>query len=114
MSSLGKRTKNTTASLEITTFQVPPCGDGLVVGNEASIGAKGALRMLESVARGKYELIELEHEFIEAILLRKELFLRVDRETLVDTITEEVSQIMGPESLVSLKCDITVRITRSL
>jgi len=108
------RIRRALVDMELSTFQIPPSGEVLVVGKRAAIGPKAAERMTDSVTPGQFELVEPEDDLIDGILIKKELLLRADKETLIKTIVEESKPIMTDYSMVTIKCDIRVIVRREL
>ena len=70
--------------------------------------------MLDTVSPRQFELIKIEDDLIEGMLIRKHLFLRADREPLIRAIVEEAKAIMGPECMITIKCQITVAVRREI
>jgi len=100
--------------LELSTFEIPPYGDILVLGKRCPIGQQAAKRMLDIVAPGQFELIGLEDDLIEALFVKKYLFLRANKERLINAIVEESKAIMGPECMIRIKCEISLTIKREI
>ncbi|MFH1287722.1 MAG: hypothetical protein ABII25_03390 [bacterium] len=109
-----ERNKKIRANMELSTFEIPPSGDVLVLGKRCPIGAQAARRMLDSVAGGRFELIPVDDGIIEAILVRKHLLLRVDREPLVKAVVEETKAIMGEECMIKIKFEVTAIVNREI
>lgn len=83
------------------------------------MGPAAAEKMLETVAPGMYERVDRmecggEQSHVEALFVRKNLFLRTTRSKLVEAIIEEVTPIIGPECMLRVCCDITIRSRRTL
>ena len=108
------RSKAVKISMELSTFEIPPSGDVLVLGKRCPIGAHAAKKMLDTVAPKQFELITLEDDIIEAVLIRKYLFARAEKKALVRTIVEEGKMVMGDTCMLSVKCNIKVLINREL
>ena len=100
--------------MELSTFAIPPSGEVLVLGKRCAIGPQAAKRMLDTVSPGQFELIGLDDDVIDGILVKKYLFLRADKETLVKAIIEESKPIMTDQSMITIKCDITVAVKREI
>lgn len=101
-------------NMELSTFELPPSGDVLVIGKRCPIGPEAAKRMLESVAPNKFEFIQIKDEVIDSIFVKKHLFLRADREKLVNAIVEEAKEVMGEECMLRIKCDVKVMVRREI
>ncbi len=100
--------------LELSTFEIPPSGDILVLGKRSPIGRQAAKRMLDVVAPGQFELIDPEDDLIEALLVKKYLFLRANRERLINAVIEEAKAIMGAECMIRITCKILVTVKREI
>jgi hypothetical protein len=103
-----------TVIMELSTFHIPPQGDALVLGRKCPIGSKAAKNMLDTVAPGQFEMIELDDDVIESVFVKSYLFLRTDRDKLVAAIVEEAKRIMGLQCMISVKCDVTVKVTKEI
>ena len=99
-------------NLELSTFEIPPAGDILVLGKRCPIGPEAAKKMLDTVMPDQFEYIDAEDDIIEAVFVKKHLFLRANKERLVNAIVEESKAIMGSECMIRIKCEITVTVKR--
>ena len=113
---MNKKTRSKVAkvSMELSTFEIPPSGDVLVLGKRCPIGAHAAKKMLDTIAPKQFDLIKLEDDIIEAVLVRKYLCARVEKVALVKTIVEEGKLLMGNTCMLSIKCNIKVLINREI
>ena len=114
MENKARRIKKCNTSMQFTTFNIPPSGDVLVLGKECPIGALAAKKMLDTVAPAQIELIQFDDDVIDGILVKKQLFLRVEKEALLDALVQEVKEIMGLSCMICVKCDITVTVSREI
>ena len=101
-------------NMELSTFEIPPSGDILVLAKRCPIGPEAAKRMLDTVMPGQFEYLHPEDDLIEAIFVKKYLFLRADKERLTDAILEESKAIMGPACMIRIKCEISVTVKREI
>lgn len=109
-----QRAKKSSIDMRFQTFQIPPAGEVLVLAKECPIGALAAKKMLDTVAPTQFELIQCDDDLVDGILLKRFLLRRTNKEALVNAIMEEAKQIMGPTCMLSINCDISVRISREL
>ena len=109
-----ERSRKVVVNMDLTTFEIPPAGEALVLGKRSPIGPEAAKRMLDYAAPEEFELIQPEDDVIDGILVKKYLFLRADKESLVKAIMEEAKVIMSERGMIRLKCDVTVGIRREL
>lgn len=98
--------------MTLSTFEIPPAGEILVLAKRCPIGPQAAKKMLDTVAPGQFELVQLENDLIEAMFVKKYLFLMADKESLIEAIIEESGTIMSPQSMITIKCDVTVTVRR--
>ncbi|KJS13057.1 MAG: hypothetical protein VR67_05985 [Peptococcaceae bacterium BRH_c8a] len=101
-------------NIRFSDFDLPPMQDVLLIGRRAAIGPEAVRRMVDALAPGQYEVIEMENGHIEAIAVKVELFNWVKRERLVDMILEEVNMFTCEKSLIKAKLSITISITREV
>ena len=109
-----ERSKRVLLNMDLSTFEIPPAGEALVIGKRSPIGPEAAKRMLDNAAPGEFELIQPEDDVIDGILVKKYLFLRADKESLAKAIIEEAKLIMSERDMIRLKCDVIVGIRREL
>jgi len=122
MAKTNKGSRKALINMELTTFEVPPSGDILVLGKCCAIGPQAAKRMLDTVAPGQFELVQQKDfelvqqkdDLIEGILVKKYLFLRADRDSLIKAIVEESKAIMSEQCMVKIKCDIVLTVRREI
>ena len=108
------RSRKARLSMEISIFHIPPSGDVLILGKRCPIGPQAAKKMLDTVSPGEFELVQLEDDRIDGILARKHLFLKAEKERLIEAIIEESKPIMSDQCMMTIKCDITVTIQREI
>ena len=60
MKKRNKRVKSAIISMELSTFEIPPSGDILVLGKTCPIGPQASKRMLDTVAPNQFELVQPE------------------------------------------------------
>jgi len=109
----GKK-KKSIVDMQLSTFEIPPAGEILVVAKRCPIGPEAAKRMLDTVAPDQFELIRPVDDLIDGILIKKYLFLRADKELLVKTILEEAKPIMSLQCMMTIKCDIAIMVRREI
>jgi hypothetical protein len=109
-----KRSRKALLDMELSTFEVPPSGEALVLAKRCPIGPEAAKRMLDTVAPGQFELIQPGDDVIDGILVKKYLLLRTDKESLIKTILEEAKAIMGDQCMIRVRCDIRVAVRREI
>ena len=106
--------KKTLLQMELSTFEIPPAGEALVLAKRCPIGPEAAKRMLDCVAPNPFELIRPDDDLVDGVLVKKQLFLRGNRDSIIEAILEEAKTIMGPECMTKVKCEVTVRVSKEI
>lgn len=107
--------KKSRVTLDVTSFQLPPYGDVLVLGRDSQIGPEAAKRMLDYAAPNQFEMQRIENdEVIEAMLFKRHLTLRMDKDKLVRLLLEEVKPVMSSTCMLTVRCDIVLTIMREV
>ena len=109
-----ERVKREIITMELSTFEIPPAGDVLVLGKRSPIGSQAAKKMLDSAAPDQFELVQPEDDLIEAILVKKCVFARTAKEPLIKAIVEESKAIMDSHCMLRIKCELTIKVEREL
>jgi len=108
------RSRKSIIDMELSTFEIPPRGEVLVLGKRCPIGPEAAKRMVDSVSPEQFELIQPDDDLVDGILVRKYMFLRTDREKLIKTILEEAKPMMTEQCMIRIKCDIKISVRREI
>jgi len=95
-------------NLRITRFELPPVRDTLVIGRMAPIGPHAIHKSLEEMTPGKFDLVESDHEIIEAFLVRKSDLRKVPREDLIAALTRRVEGIMDAGDALHVHIDMEI------
>jgi len=103
-----------TLDLEFSNFNIPPSGDGLILGKKAPIGPQAAKIMLDTVSPGQFKLFKIDHKVIDAILIKKYLYLRVDKDLLLETLINEAQSFMSEDCMVVIRCDVKLYTKKEL
>jgi hypothetical protein len=95
-------------------FEFPPLQDVLLVGKRAPIGPEAVRRVAEGLSPQQYEIIEVEHETIEAVVIRRDLFKLIDKEKLLEYILAEGGQIVSTTMVVKAQMNITIQVNGAI
>ncbi len=106
--------KKAEINMRLSEFEMPPMQDILIVGTKAPIGPEAAKRMVDVLSPDQYEIIKLEHPFIEAIVLRKGLLSMLPQEKLVKLILEEGEKISNEQMIIKAQINITLHVSKSV
>lgn len=99
-------------NMRLSEFEVPPIQDVLVVGKKAPIGPEAARRMVDVLSPDQYDVIKIEHPFIEAIIIRKALCRIMAPDKITKLIIEESEKIMDEDMLIKMQLDIELQISK--
>lgn len=108
-----EKNKTITLSMNITEFEMPPMRDVIVIGVAAPIGPEAARKMVEALSPEQYEVLIVEHEKVEALVVRKPILQLIDKSKLVSEILEEVSKIMTPKIVLRISLNVSLNITKT-
>ncbi|MCJ7514449.1 MAG: hypothetical protein MUO89_00540 [Dehalococcoidia bacterium] len=114
MGKANETSRKAVLNMELATFGIPPAGEILVLTKRCPIGPKAAKSMLDTVAPDQFELIQPEDDLIDGILVKKFLFLRADKEALIEAILQEAKAVMSDQCMITIKCDVTVTVRREI
>jgi hypothetical protein len=107
-------TKKAEISMRFSEFEVPPMQDVLMVGKRAPIGPEAARRMVDILSPEQYEIIRIEHEQVEAIVVRKSLLNMLPENKLVPMIMEEGGRIANESMIIRAQINIILRVSKSI
>ena len=99
---------------KLSSFEIPPMHDGLVIGKKASVGMEAAKRMADAVSPEQLEIIPVKDKIVEAILLKKSLLQLIPQKQLVSLILEESKRLMTEEGIIKIDIDISISIIREI
>ena len=106
--------KKAEVTMRLSEFEMPPMQDVLIVGKKAPIGPEAARRMVDILSPEQYEIVEIEHPIIEAIVIRKSLMSMIDREKLVSLILDEGGRVANVSTIIKAQLNIVVHISKSI
>ncbi|MEZ4438200.1 MAG: hypothetical protein R3B72_03885 [Polyangiaceae bacterium] len=100
--------------LRIQRFNLPPVESALVIGRRASIGPHAMAKALEEMVPGTFRLIEVEHDTIEAVLVRTSHLRTLPEERLVPLLVARSSPLMEPSDMIHVRLDIVVCVSERM
>jgi len=107
-------TKKAEITIRFSEFEMPPMQDVLIVGKRAPIGPEAARKMVDILSPEQYEIVRIEHEAVEAIVLRKALLNMLPKEKLVDLIMEEGGSVANEMMIVRAQINIVLQVSKSI
>lgn len=100
--------------MELAVFDVPPCGDILVLAKHAPVGPKAAQKMMDTICPGLFELVEIDDDIVEALIVKRQLFLMADKQSIVNAVLEEAKTFMSPQLMLKVTCNIKIMVSKSI
>lgn len=107
-------TKKAEINMRFSEFEMPPMQDVLIVGKKAPIGPEAARRMVDILSPDQYEIIRIEHEYVEALVVRRSLLNMLSEDKLVHIIMEEGGRIASESMIIRAQVNITLNISKSI
>ena len=98
-------------ALRLREFDLPPIGDGVVIGKRAPIGPVGLFEAIDRMLPGAYELVPVEgHAIAEAVIIHKRRFRLVERERLASILCSHAEPLMTETMVVRVEVDSEVTV----
>ena len=107
-------TKKAEINMRFSEFEMPPMQDVLIVGRRAPIGPEAARRMVDILSPDQYEIIRIEHEYVEAIVVRRSILNILSADKLVPIIMTEGGRIANESMIIKAQVNITLNVSKSI
>lgn len=107
-------TKKAEITMRLSEFEVPPMQDVLIVGKKAPIGPEAARRMVDILSPEQYEIIEIEHPVIEAIVIRRSLTNMIAKDKLIALILDEGGKVANEATIIKAHLNIVLHVSKSI
>lgn len=107
-------TKKAEINMRFSEFEMPPMQDVLIVGKRAPIGPEAARRMVDILSPEQYEIIKIEHEYVEAVVVRRSLLNMLSKDKLIPMIMEEGGRIANESMIIKAQINITLHVSKSI
>lgn len=114
MSDFMESTKKAEITMRLSEFEVPPMQDVLIVGKKAPIGPEAARRMVDILSPEQYEIIEIEHPVIEAIVIRRSLTNMIAKDKLIAIILDEGGKVANESTIIKAHLNIVLQVSKSI
>lgn len=101
-------------SLRLSRFRLPPVESALAIGRRAVIGSNAMAKALEEMLPGQFQKIDVEHELIEAIIVRKVHLTRVPEDRLVPILLRHAERFMSDTDTLHFDLALEVSVSESL
>jgi len=100
-----------TIHTKFSQFSLPPVRDALIVGKKTPIGPRALYQSIETMSPKQYELIEVNHSSIEAVIVRCSDLRKLPQEKLIRLLIETAERIMDETDC--LRVDIEIEVWRT-
>lgn len=107
-------TKKAEISMKFSEFDMPPMQDVLIVGKRAPIGPEAARRMVDILSPDQYEILKIDHTFVEALVVRKSLLNMLPKDKLIGIIMEEGGKVANESMIIKAQINITLHVSKSI
>ena len=107
-------TKKAEINMRFSEFEMPPMQDVLIVGKIAPIGPEAARRMVDILSPDQYEIVKVEHDYVEAIVVRRSLLNMIPKEKLISIIMEEGGKIANESMIIKAQINITLNVSKTI
>lgn len=104
-----KGKKNFYVSLSFEGISLPPFHDILLLGRKCPHGKSGISKCLNLLEPDGFEMIELDHETVEAMLVNKRILKRMPAEKIIEILQERVFPYITKGEII--KVDFHVKIS---
>lgn len=98
--------------MRLSEFEMPPMQDAIIVGKKAPIGPEAARRMVDILSPGQYSIIKINHELIEAVVIRNTLLNFLDQEKLIEVIMQEGGKVANENMIIKAQINITLEVSK--
>jgi len=101
--------KNVTVRLSFERTTLPPFNDILVLGKNSPLGMNGVGQCLDLLVPDGFDRFEVEDEHVAAIIINKNILLRIKPAAVIRILQEKVFPYVGKSEI--FKVDFTVAIS---
>jgi len=96
-----------TVTLSVEPVAIPPFRDILILTKKNPHGLHGIVKCMDLIAPMEFDLVEITHEVVEGVILRRSLMQLVPANIILSILEDTVFGNLRPGDLV--KVDVTVR-----
>lgn len=96
--------------MSLREFELPPIGDGVLVGRRAAIGPRGLFEAIDRMLPGQYQLVTVEHPTTEAVIFRASKTKALPQEKLVALFLRQGETLMSETMILRVDVEFEVRL----
>ena len=114
MSDITNQSRKAEIIMRLSEFEMPPMQDVLIVGRKAPIGPEAARRMVDILSPEQYEIVQVSHPVIEAVVLRKSLTNMIEKDKLISLILDEGGKIANESTIIKAHINIVLEVSKTI
>lgn len=94
--------------IRIEEIKLPPFDEILVLAKNSPHGKMGILKSFELFAPNGFDLIDIEHELVEAVFINKRILKKITRESVLKILANRVFPYISEGELLKVDFKITI------
>ncbi|HEY9044374.1 MAG TPA: hypothetical protein VIN08_00675 [Ohtaekwangia sp.] len=98
-------------NLSFEEIKLPPFRDILVLGKNSQHGKIGILKSFELLIPNGFELVEVNHENVEAVFVNKRILAKMPAERIVMILEDKVFPFVSDSELIKVDFRVTISYT---
>ncbi|MEC7521226.1 MAG: hypothetical protein VYE22_15215 [Myxococcota bacterium] len=98
----------------MSRFELPPVQSALVVGRKAPIGSRAMEKALAEMMPEAFTRIEVDHETIEAVIVRRAHLRRLPEERLVALLVRQTESVIDETEMLRVTMELEISLTEEL
>jgi hypothetical protein len=114
MGSITDQSRKAEITMRLSEFEMPPMQDVLIVGRKAPIGPEAARRMVDILSPEQYEIVQVNHPVIEAVVIRKSVTNMIDKDKLISLILDEGGKVANESTIIKAHLSIVLEVSKTI
>lgn len=114
MSEITNQSRKAEITMRLSEFEMPPMQDVLIIGRKAPIGPEAARRMVDILSPEQYEIIQVNHPVIEAVVIRKSLTSMIEKDKLLSLILDEGGKVANDSTIIKAHINIVLEVSKTI
>ncbi len=114
MNDISNQSRKAEIIMRLSEFEMPPMQDVLIVGIKAPIGPEAARRMVDILSPEQYEIVQVNHPVIEAVVIRKSLTNMIEKDKLISLILDEGGKIANESTIIKAHINIVLEVSKTM
>lgn len=97
-----------TVNLKFEEIKLPPFEEILVLGKNSTHGKLGLSKSFELLEPNGYEIIEIDHEIVEAIYINKKILKKIEEKEVVRILSAKVFPYVSEGELIKVEFKVSI------